>query len=512
MNDEKFDKLLKKRMQENVYIPEKINQLFSDFESEVNMKEKNIKMSNYIKVISIAACSILVIFFGGCTYAHVNGTETIISPLLRNLGINSKYEENATKFNDEVTKDKVKIKMLDGAIDDTTFIVGYRIEVPSINPDSWIEVDGEYKINDISVKPLNISIDKESDTSFIYYQIFDVNEIKIDDTKNVKINAKIKEIREYTEVENIDSAYAEYGKTFEDTWNFEEKINVSKFENSKTYKFEEPKKYQIKKNVYVTVTDYITGSYTNILKIRTDKTNYDGDSFEKYYRILDEKNEEIAVFGEEERQYDETIYNDRIISEKINKDSKITIEVYIKMIDKDRFSKVATIPVDVSNAIEKNEENSNWKQYNTDDYSFKYNENWILTQKLDSSKVGPNSAYLGALQLEIPSTTNSEYTSSIYVSTVKTNTALDEYVKQVKELNSQEYIEEKNTTEIETRNQKGYQVTSESTDGESRYVMQQTFFTSDGKIYTITFFGSEKNYNNLKSDINEFISSLKFKE
>ena len=48
----------------------------------------------------------------------------------------------------------------------------------------------------------------------------------VDDTKNVKINAKIKEIREYTEVENIDSAYAEYGKTFEDTWNFEEKINV----------------------------------------------------------------------------------------------------------------------------------------------------------------------------------------------------------------------------------------------------------------------------------------------
>ena len=323
MNDEKFDKLLKKRMQENVYIPEKINQLFSDFESEVNMKEKNIKMSNYIKVISIAACSILVIFFGGCTYAHVNGTETIISPLLRNLGINSKYEENATKFNDEVTKDKVKIKMLDGAIDDTTFIVGYRIEIRNINPDSWIEVTGEYKINDISAKPLNISIDKESDTSFIYYQIFDVNEIKIDDTKNVKINAKIKEIREYTEVENIDSAYAEYGKTFEDTWNFEEKINVSKFENSKTYKFEEPKKYQIKKNVYVTVTDYITGSYTNILKIRTDKTNYDGDSFEKYYRILDEKNEEIAVFGEEERQYDETIYNDRIITEKINKNSKL---------------------------------------------------------------------------------------------------------------------------------------------------------------------------------------------
>ena len=151
MNDERFDKLLKKQMQEDGYIPEKINQLFLSFESEVNMKEKNekLKMSNYIKRVSIAACSVLVIFFGGCTYAHVNGTETIISPLLRNLGINSKYEENATQFNDEVTNGEVKIKILDGAMDDTTFIVGYRIEIPNINPDSWIEIDGKYKINDL---------------------------------------------------------------------------------------------------------------------------------------------------------------------------------------------------------------------------------------------------------------------------------------------------------------------------------------------------------------------------
>ena len=476
-------------MQEDVYIPEKINQLFSNFESEVNMKEKS-KMSNYIKRISIAACSILVIFFGGCTYAHVNGIETIISPLLRNLGINSKYEENATQFNDEVTNNEVKIKILDGAMDDTTFIVGYRIEIPNINPDSWIEVNGEYKINDLSVTPINTSIDKESDTSFIYYQIFDVNEIKISDTKNVKINADFNEIREYTEVENIDSAYAEYGKTFKDNWNFKEKINVSKLEDSKTYGFENQQKYKIAQNVYVTVTEFITGSYTNMLKIKTDKTNYNGDDFEKYYKILDEQNEEIATFAEEEKQYDETIYNDRIISGKINRNSKITIEIYLKMIDGEKFNKVATIPVDISKAVEKSEENSNWKQYRNENYSFKYNENWTLTPKIDSSKVGPNSAYLGALQLEIPSTTNSEYTSSIYVSAVKTNTTLDEYVKQQKELNSQEDINEKNTKEIKINNNIGYQVTSESTDGENGYIMQQTFLSANGNIYTITFFGS----------------------
>lgn len=510
MNNEKFDKLLKKQMQEDIYIPEKVNQLFSNFESEVNMKEKNnkINMSKYIKIISIAACLVLVIFFEGCTYAHVNGIETIISPLLRNLGINSKYEENTTKFNGEVTKEGIKIEMLDGAMDDTTFIIGYRIEVPNIDLDSWIEVDGEYKINKISVKPLNISIDRESDTSFIYYQIFDVNEIKIDDTESVKINTSFNEIREYKECEDIDSAYAVYGDTFKDNWNFNEEINVSKLEDSKTYEFENSQKYKIAKNLYIEVTKYIKGSYTNILKIKTDKTNYDGDDFEKYYKVLDENNKEIMTYGEEERQYDEKIYNDRLISEKINKNSKITIEVYMKMIDEDRFSKVATIPVDVSTAIEKNGENSSWKQYNTDDYSFKYNENWILTPKLDSSKVGPNSAYLGALELEIPSTTNSEYTSSIYISTVTTNTTLEKYIKHVKEQNLQEYFEEKNTSEIKIKNQKGYQVTSELTDGENVYLMQQTFLTANEKIYTITFFGDEKDFNNLKKDINEFISSF----
>lgn len=370
-------------------------------------KNKELKMGNYIKRVLIAACSILVIFFGGCTYAHVKGTETIISPLLRNLGINSKYEENATQFNDEIANGEVKIKILDGAIDDTTFIVGYRIEISNIKQDSWIEVNGKYKINDLSVKPINTSIDKESDTTFIYYQIFDVNEIKIDDTKNVKINADFNEIREYTEVENIDFAYAEYGETFKDDWNFEEKINVSKLEDYKTYEFDNPQKYQIAKNAYVTVTEFITCSYTNMLKIKTNKTNYNGDSFEKYYKILDQQNEEIATFGEEEKQYDETIYNDRIISERINKNSKITIEVYFKMIDEDRFQKVTTIPVDISKTVEKSKENSNWKQYKNKNYSFKYNENWTLTPKVDSNKVGSNSAYLGALQLEIPSTTNS---------------------------------------------------------------------------------------------------------
>ena len=260
---------------------------------ENKKKYNKLKIGNYFGKASIAACSILAVFFGGCTYAHVNGTETIISPLLRNLGINSKYEENATSFDNEVTADNVKIKMLDGAIDDTTFIVGYEIDIPNIDSDSWIEIEGNYKINGMNFTPVNTSMDKTSDTTFLYYQIYDVNEIKINTTQDVKVNASIYRIKEYTECEDIDSAYAIYGKTFENDWNLEENINVKSLEDSKTYEFENPQNYEITKNIKVSVTEFVTGSYANILKIKTDKTNYDGDSIEKYYKVLDENNKEI---------------------------------------------------------------------------------------------------------------------------------------------------------------------------------------------------------------------------
>lgn len=516
MNDEEFDRLLKKQMQEDKYIPEKINQLFSNFESEVNMKENEkrynkIKVVNYFKRASIAACSILVMFFGGCTYAHVNGTETVISPLLRKLGINSKYEENATKFDSEVTSNDITIKLLDGAVDDTTFIVGYEINVPNIDSTEWIEIEGNYKINDINITPLNTSIDKTSDTTFVYYQVYDINEIKINDSKNIKINANINSIKEYTECEDENSAYAVYGKTFKNNWNFEEYIDMNKLENSKVYEFENPQSYEIAKGLKVYVTEFITGSYTNILKIQTDKTGYNGDSIEKYYKILDENNQEIITHSEEERQYDEIKYNDRIITEKINRNSKITIEVYSRIYGKGNFTKTATIPVNLANAVERKEEKSNWKQYKTDDYSLKYKDNWTLTPKIDTTKVGPNSIYLGALELEIPSTTNSEYTSNIYVNTITNNMSIEEYMKKIKEQNANEYIEEKNTSEIKIKNQKAYQMTSEFTDGESVYVMKQVFTSKNGKIYMITFSAEEKEYNNLKDDVNKFISNFEIK-
>ena len=81
------------------------------------------------------------------------------------------FEENATKFNDEVTKESITVKLLDGAIDDTLLIVGSKIDVQNIQS-SWVEINGQYKINDLQVSPINSTIDRLSNTEFIYYHIW----------------------------------------------------------------------------------------------------------------------------------------------------------------------------------------------------------------------------------------------------------------------------------------------------------------------------------------------------
>ena len=327
MNDKEFDKMIKKNMQEDKQIPDNINQLFSEFGMEVKMKEqeknKKIRNINCIKMVPIAASLMIVTFFGGCTFAHVNGRETIISPLLRQIGINSKYEDNRTEFNEEIQKEGVNIKILDGAIDDTSLIIGYEIQIDNNDYDNWIEIEGEYKINNISVKPINHSIDKLSDTSYIYYQVFDASEIKIENKENVKINATIRNIKEYKESETLDSVEAVYGKEHKNIWNFEENIAVNNIEKSKIYQFEDGSNQKTIENVRISVTEYMTGSYTNILKIKTDKSNYEGDDFKKYYKVLDENNKEICMCLEEDRQYDERVYTDRLILGNINENSKI---------------------------------------------------------------------------------------------------------------------------------------------------------------------------------------------
>ena len=78
---------------------------------------------------------------------------------------------------------------------------------------------------------------------------------------------------------------------------------------------------------------------------------------------------------------------------------------------------------------------------------------------MTTDRVGPNSVYLGALELEIPSTTNSENTSSIYVKVKDNNSTLEKYIEQVKKDAENEYFDKKAESEINLKNQKAYQIT-----------------------------------------------------
>lgn len=51
-----------------------------------------------------------------------------------------------------------------------------------------------------------------------------------------------------------------------------------------------------------------------------------------------------------------------------------------------------------------------------------------------------------------------------------------------------------------------YEITAQTTDGEDIYVKKDFFTILDNTLYQLTFFGSEKEYNNLVSEINEFVN------
>lgn len=176
-----------------------------------------------------------------------------------------------------------------------------------------------------------------------------------------------------------------------------------------------------------------------------------------------------------------------------------------------KFNKMLEIPVDLSKATEKVEKNINLKEYKADTYKIKYNANWNLIPKVDTTRVGPNSMYLGALELEIPSTTNSEYTSSIYVKVTNENTTIDNFASKIRKENTNsvsEHFEEKSSSEIKLKNQNGYTIVSTTTDGEENYIKQDIYTIVHGKVYRIIFFGSEKEYNNLQEELNSFISNF----
>lgn len=435
------------------------------------------KKINWVKFVLITASLVIAILLGGVTYAHINGVETIISPFLRSIGINSRYEENANKFDEQKTENNVTVKMLDGVLDDVNLILGFQID----NADSLTKLNGEYKINNISINPISTTSQKISNTSYIFYQVFDVSNIKLENKANVNIDVKIRQ-------PNVQLS---------------ETISVKNTQDAKTYENTNAKVYEVLDNVNISIISLTKGSYVDVLKIQTDKTNYVGDFFEIYYKILDSKGNEIANYNEESMQYDYRVKTDRLILK--TSDSKMTVEVYVKIENETYLRKVAAIPLDLSTFTEKVEITENAKEYKCKDYTFKYKDTWNLIEKLDAGNVGPNSIYLGALELEVSPN------ASIYVKTVEKNVTLEEYAKQIRYENTKspsEYYEEILETEMNFKNSKGYQITASITDGETNYIKQDIFTVKNGKVIQVIFFGNEIEYNNLKNDVTQFINSF----
>lgn len=507
MEDNKFDKLMKEKISNEENIPEEINKIFSNFEKEIRMEKSNrmINLGYIFRYVTIFTLLILVVGVGGSTYAHINGKETLISPLLRDLGINPRYEENTVLINKEVEDQNITVQMVDVAIDNTNIIVGYKINVPENK--NFIQIEGSNRVNGMYIAPINKAIKKVEENEYLYYQIFDINEIELENNEKITFNSNIYRISEYTEYESNYETYEEAVRIFEGNWTFEEVLEINNVVENKIYEFEEAPSVEIKENVNLSVTELVVGSYTNILKIKTDKTNYVGDDFKKYYRILDENNHELAVVSEEEKMYDETIYNDRITLEKLSLDSKVKIEIYVKEYHKP-YEKAATLDVDLSKFEEKKEVPTEYNYYEDENYKFKYNKEWtVISEKEEWIDIRTSGIYT---RIEVPSTTNSEYPSYIMIELIDEPYTLEEYIdKSNKDLNISvsESYDKIDEGSYEISNTNGYQITSTTAAGEV-YVLKEFFTVKNNKVYDISFFTEEKDYNNIKEEIEEFVQNF----
>ena len=156
MDDKKFDEMIKNQVQKDEKMDKRFEELFETYKEKYkmergsNMKTNNVSFIQKMRYVAAVLVVGILLGTGGMTYAHISGVETWISPLLRKIGIDSKYEENSTKVNDEVTVNNEKVEMLDVAIDNSTLIVGYKITMPNVELENWIEVHGDYTVNDIN--------------------------------------------------------------------------------------------------------------------------------------------------------------------------------------------------------------------------------------------------------------------------------------------------------------------------------------------------------------------------
>ena len=220
MKDDKFDKSLKKLMQEDKNIPEKINQLFSNFESEVEIKEnkeKNKEFNIYMKLTSVVAV-LVIIFAIGLNLKTANISEnnavltsiTAIEPTKTESGIiandskftvkvegenlnteavqKSLYVAPALDYTIEKTLNKNEYKLtFKQNIPDNT-IVKLQYVKDQITQDSWAyQTSNKFSIT--STYPANNESDVSKKSAIeITFSYADVEDLE----KNVKIVPEVK--------------------------------------------------------------------------------------------------------------------------------------------------------------------------------------------------------------------------------------------------------------------------------------------------------------------------------
>ena len=326
-----------------------------------------------------------------------------------------------------------------------------------------------------------------------------MSEIELKYAEKLIFTSNIFEILEYTEVEDLDSGYAEYLNKYKGKWDFEQEILNKNIEENIVYELNSTK---LNVNGFdISAEQIVKSSYTNMLKIKTDKSKYVGDDFEQLYIVYDENNKEIAAGIKEDRDYDYSVYTDRLFIENIDLDSKLRVDVYINNI------KVGSINIDMNKAEEVKTKNINYTTYSSDDYSFEYKNNWRVHGITDKDDVGPNSRYINCLHLESPTTTNDDGGMHIFIAKRNENVGIEQYVTELIQGYKNEYntLESKKACKIGKIN--GYEViTSIDMEISIDYIVE-----NDGNIYTIAFGTNEIEYNNQKEEIKALIESFEIK-
>lgn len=220
MKDEKFDKSLKKHMQKDKNIPEKINQLFLHFESEIEMKENKgrIKRFNiYMKLTTVAAVFV-VIFAIGLNLKTANISEdnavltsiTAIEPTKTEAGIIANDSEFTVKvegenLNTEAVQKSIYVEpALDYTIEKTLnkneYKLSFKQNIPDntivklqyvkdqITQDSWAyQTSNKFSVT--STYPANNESEVSKKSAIeITFSYADVEDLE----KNVKIEPEVK--------------------------------------------------------------------------------------------------------------------------------------------------------------------------------------------------------------------------------------------------------------------------------------------------------------------------------